>query len=223
MLVRTLQFWRSTNDVETCSGSGFPLTSLVEHLLGQCARNDFTGSRIAVEGPFDAKTSKPFHFLEHRTEVAGAWLLRPRSRESRSRRDRISTLSSFVLAASVRPGRASLNIRASSDSHSTECRKTARSIPSGNRSRLTIHSQRTGRQQAFHKAGFDPTTPHTQLCNSQVDFQPAYSCSISAQARSHPRTTRLRRLLNYFAYNFITIHRTLRMSPAMAAGVTDRL
>ena len=29
--------------------------------------------------------------------------------------------------------------------------------------------------------------------------------------------------LNYFAYNFIKIHRTVRMSPAMAAGVTDRL
>jgi hypothetical protein len=29
--------------------------------------------------------------------------------------------------------------------------------------------------------------------------------------------------LNYFAYKFIKIHRTLRMSPAMAAGVTDRL
>jgi hypothetical protein len=29
--------------------------------------------------------------------------------------------------------------------------------------------------------------------------------------------------LNYFAYNFVRIHRTLRMSPAMAAGVTDRL
>src|SRR5271170_2207319 len=29
--------------------------------------------------------------------------------------------------------------------------------------------------------------------------------------------------LNYFAYNFIKIHRTLRKSPAMAAGVTDRL
>jgi hypothetical protein len=31
------------------------------------------------------------------------------------------------------------------------------------------------------------------------------------------------RKLNYFAYNFIKIHRTLRTSPAMAAGVTDRL
>ena len=29
--------------------------------------------------------------------------------------------------------------------------------------------------------------------------------------------------LNYFAYNFIKVHRTLRTSPAMAAGLTDRL
>ena len=29
--------------------------------------------------------------------------------------------------------------------------------------------------------------------------------------------------LNYFAYNFIKIHTTLRTSPAMAAGVTTRL
>ena len=29
--------------------------------------------------------------------------------------------------------------------------------------------------------------------------------------------------INYFAYNFIKIHRTLRVSPAMAAGVTMRL
>jgi IS1 family transposase len=29
--------------------------------------------------------------------------------------------------------------------------------------------------------------------------------------------------LYYFAYNFVNIHRTLRTSPAMAAGVTDRL
>jgi hypothetical protein len=29
--------------------------------------------------------------------------------------------------------------------------------------------------------------------------------------------------LNYFAYDFIKIHRTLRTSPTMAAGVTDRL
>jgi hypothetical protein len=29
--------------------------------------------------------------------------------------------------------------------------------------------------------------------------------------------------LYYFSYNFIKIHRTLRVSPAMAAGVTDRV
>ncbi len=29
--------------------------------------------------------------------------------------------------------------------------------------------------------------------------------------------------LNYFAYNFIKVHSTLRTSPAMAAGITDRL
>lgn len=29
--------------------------------------------------------------------------------------------------------------------------------------------------------------------------------------------------LNYFAYNFIKIHRTLRVTPVMAAKVTDRL
>jgi hypothetical protein len=29
--------------------------------------------------------------------------------------------------------------------------------------------------------------------------------------------------LNYFAYNFIKIHSTLRMTPAMAAGVTSKL
>lgn len=29
--------------------------------------------------------------------------------------------------------------------------------------------------------------------------------------------------LNYFAYNFVRIHQTLRVTPAMAAGVNDRL
>jgi hypothetical protein len=29
--------------------------------------------------------------------------------------------------------------------------------------------------------------------------------------------------LGYFAYNLIKIHRTLRMTPALAAGVTDHL
>ena len=42
---------------------------------------------------------------------------------------------------------------------------------------------------------------------------------FSRKFRNHEAAT----ALNYFAYNFIQIHRTLRMSPAMAAGVTDKL
>jgi IS1 family transposase len=45
------------------------------------------------------------------------------------------------------------------------------------------------------------------------------SNGFSRTLRNHAAAT----ALNYFAYNFIKIHRTLRMSPAMAAGVTDRL
>ncbi len=29
--------------------------------------------------------------------------------------------------------------------------------------------------------------------------------------------------MNYFAHNFVRINKSLRMSPAMAAGVTDKL
>ena len=42
-----------------------------------------------------------------------------------------------------------------------------------------------------------------------------FSCKLA----NHAAAT----ALNYFAYHFIQIHRTLRTSPAMAAGVTDRL
>jgi IS1 family transposase len=45
------------------------------------------------------------------------------------------------------------------------------------------------------------------------------SNGFSRKLENHAAAT----ALNYFAYNFIRIHRTLRMSPAMAAGVTDRL
>jgi len=49
---------------------------------------------------------------------------------------------------------------------------------------------------------------HTRLSNG-----------FSRKMENHAAAT----ALNYFAYNFIKIHRTLRTSPAMAAGVTDRL
>jgi len=45
------------------------------------------------------------------------------------------------------------------------------------------------------------------------------SNGFSRKLRNHAAAT----ALNYFAYNFIKIHRTLRMSPAMAAGVETRL
>ena len=45
------------------------------------------------------------------------------------------------------------------------------------------------------------------------------SNGFSRKLENHAAAT----ALNYFAYNFIKIHRTLRMFPAMAAGVTDRL
>ena len=45
------------------------------------------------------------------------------------------------------------------------------------------------------------------------------SNGFSRKLRNHEAAT----ALNYFAYNFIQIHRTLRCSPAMAAGVTGKL
>jgi hypothetical protein len=45
--------------------------------------------------------------------------------------------------------------------------------------------------------------------------------SIWVEVRAEGGTRRV--TVYYFAYNFIKIHRTLRMTPAMAAGVTDRL
>jgi IS1 family transposase len=45
------------------------------------------------------------------------------------------------------------------------------------------------------------------------------SNGFSRKLENHAAAT----ALNYFAYNFIKIHRTLRTSPAMAANVTDRL
>jgi hypothetical protein len=45
------------------------------------------------------------------------------------------------------------------------------------------------------------------------------SNGFSRKLENHAAAT----ALNYFAYSFIKIHRTLRMSPAMDAGATDRL
>ena len=48
---------------------------------------------------------------------------------------------------------------------------------------------------------------------------PRLSNGFSRKLENHAAAT----ALNYFAYNFIKIHRTLRRSTTMAAGVTDRL
>lgn len=45
------------------------------------------------------------------------------------------------------------------------------------------------------------------------------SNGFSRKATNHAAAT----ALNYFAYNFIQQHRSLRSSPAQAAGVTDHL
>ena len=45
------------------------------------------------------------------------------------------------------------------------------------------------------------------------------SNGFSRKLENHAAAT----ALNYFAYNFIKIHHTLRMTPAMAAGVTDHV
>ena len=45
------------------------------------------------------------------------------------------------------------------------------------------------------------------------------SNGFSRKLRNHEAAA----ALDYFAYNFVRIHRTLRMTPAMAAGVTHRL
>lgn len=45
------------------------------------------------------------------------------------------------------------------------------------------------------------------------------SNGFSRKIRNHEAAVNL----NYFAYNFVRLHKTLRCSPAMAAGVTNRL
>jgi len=45
------------------------------------------------------------------------------------------------------------------------------------------------------------------------------SNGFSRKLENHAAAT----ALDYFAYNFSKIHRTLRVSPAMAAGVIDQL
>ena len=60
---------------------------------------------------------------------------------------------------------------------------------------------------------------HNQTMRQNMRRYTRLSNGFSRKLENHAAAT----ALNYFAYNFIKIHRTLRMSRAMAAGATDRL
>jgi hypothetical protein len=60
---------------------------------------------------------------------------------------------------------------------------------------------------------------HNWLVRTSMRRYTRLSNGLSRKVENHAAAV----ALNYFAYNFIQIHRTLRMSPAMAAGVTDHL
>jgi len=60
---------------------------------------------------------------------------------------------------------------------------------------------------------------HNWTIRGKVRRYTRLSNGFSRKAENHAAAV----ALNYFAYNFIQIHRTLRMTPAMAAGVTGRL
>ena len=74
---------------------------------------------------------------------------------------------------------------------------------------------------------------HPDLKHISTSFAERQNLSVRMGLRRYTRLTNVfsRKLENhaaavalyYFSYNFVKIHRTLRMSPAMAAGVTTRL
>ncbi len=56
-----------------------------------------------------------------------------------------------------------------------------------------------------------------------VEWFPSMQSRLSNRSSRKLENRAAATALNYFAYKLIKTHRTLRMSPAMAAGVTDRL
>jgi hypothetical protein len=80
-----------------------------------------------------------------------------------------------------------------------------------------------------------PPCPHALTAASSLTAAQRAVVQPRRTARQRPTSAAASRLdqarfphmaavaINYFAYNFIKIHTTLRTSPAMAAGVTDRL
>jgi hypothetical protein len=64
-----------------------------------------------------------------------------------------------------------------------------------------------------------PVAQHSAVTTFVVNSFTGLSNGFSRKIENHMAAV----AINYFAYNFIKIHSTLRMSPAMAAGVTTRL
>jgi hypothetical protein len=64
-----------------------------------------------------------------------------------------------------------------------------------------------------------------QLLGRLIEADEEVSVTAAPPQRIPPSENRARvaQQLDYFAYNFIEIHSTLRTTPATAAGVTDRL
>ena len=72
----------------------------------------------------------------------------------------------------------------------------------------------------------DPKTYKHVICrapepNNADAHAPLYSAYKRFQQKS--RKSRVRGRLHSMYYNFVRLHQTLKTSPAMAAGVTDRL
>ena len=60
--------------------------------------------------------------------------------------------------------------------------------------------------------------PKSYAANEQPQIYSAHKCLLK-EVENHALSV----ALHYMNYNFCRIHKTLRVTPAMAAGVTDRL
>ncbi len=73
--------------------------------------------------------------------------------------------------------------------------------------------------QARDRLGSNPVERHNWTVRTSMRRYTRLSNGFSRKIETHAAAV----ALNYFGYNFIKIHRTLRVTPAMAAGVTTRL
>jgi len=93
--------------------------------------------------------------------------------------------------------------------------------------------QGTLQPREVHRGGADGITGRPDPSHISTSFVECQNSSVRTSMRRYTRLSNgfSRKIqnhmaavvINYFAYNFLKIHRSLRMSPAMAAGVVDRL